>query len=143
MAVVITRAGRSASRVSCAAASLLLVAVMVAGCDTSVVNPTRKPEASGMPLPTLVVWPMPTNPTCGGVVLGPPPFTLEGSPTDGVYGLLGSGHRVPVLWPPGYRALFTPTLVVVDPSGNIVARAGLRIDIDHPIGSVRALAQMP
>jgi hypothetical protein len=34
------------------------------------------------------------------------------------------GGRIDVIWPPGYRARFTPNLEVLDGSGVIVIRAG-------------------
>jgi hypothetical protein len=34
------------------------------------------------------------------------------------------GHRENLLWPPGFRARFTPTLEVLDPFGRVYAREG-------------------
>jgi hypothetical protein len=45
-----------------------------------------------------------------------------------VYLELGTGHRIPTFWPPGYRAVFTPILVVFDPSGREVARGGVDLE---------------
>ena len=85
--------------------------------------------AGGVALPTLSVWPLPSNATCGGVGLGPPPFTLEGSAADGVYGLLGSGTRVPTQWPPGYFATFSPSLAIHAPDGSVIAHGGDSLDV--------------
>jgi hypothetical protein len=77
-----------------------------------------------MPLPRLVLWPLPSNAACARVEMGPTPFTLEGSPSAGVYGLLASGRRVRTEWPPGYFATFDPSLAIHAPDGSIIAMAG-------------------
>jgi len=115
---------------------LFVVALSTVAC---VAAPTRSPTPTqpvGLALATFAVWPLPSNSACAGVGLGPLPFTLEGSPSEGVYGLLGSGKKIQTIWPPGYIAQFTPLLVVLDPNGRVVARAGLNLDIDEPLGLV-------
>ncbi len=54
------------------------------------------------------------------------PFTLEGDPAASppVWGVDRFGRRFDIIWPPGFRARFTPKLEILDPSGAVVARAG-------------------
>jgi len=114
---------------------LVALSCLVAGCysgahSTPSVTPTASASpVPGLPLPTLPVWPLPSNSACGGVGLGPDPFTLEGSPSDGVYGRLGSGYRIPTQWPPGYFATFEPKLAVHAPDGSVIAHAGDSLDV--------------
>jgi hypothetical protein len=103
--------------------------VLLAGCQTTTPTPSVGPTLTGLALPTLSVWPLPSNATCSGVGLGPPPFTLEGSLADGVYGRLASGKRIPTQWPPGYFATFDPDLAVHAPNGSVIARAGDSLDV--------------
>jgi hypothetical protein len=76
------------------------------------------------------IVPLPTGPALGGMrqraaLLG----TLEGGETGPdrwcVWMRSPGGHRVPVVWPPGFRARLDP-LEVLDPGGQVVARAGQR-----------------
>ena len=46
-----------------------------------------------------------------------------------------SGERFELVWPPGYRARFTPGLVILDASGTEVARDG-----DHITGGCNSVA---
>lgn len=110
-------------------AGLACVALLVAACQTAPATPSVRPTTTGLALPTLPGWPLPSNATCGGVALGPTPFTLEGSPADGVYGLLASGQRIPTEWPPGYVATFDPELAIHAPDGSVIARAGDSLDV--------------
>lgn len=75
------------------------------------------------PLPTLASY----NGGCRGVGLD---ATLAGSRTDPhVAWLVGaSGRRQEIIWPPGFRALFDPNLAVLDADGEVVYRAGDRIE---------------
>jgi hypothetical protein len=51
--------------------------------------------------------------------------TLAGDPNDPrVAWLEGFGNRGEVVWPPGYKARFTPNLEVLDAAGNVVHREG-------------------
>lgn len=64
---------------------------------------------------------------CAGVAFVGYPVVVHGSRDDPaltwiVFG--NDGHRENLLWPPGYRARFTPSLVVLDPTGKTVAREG-------------------
>jgi hypothetical protein len=88
----------------------------LAGC--SAVN------GAAVALPTLA------PPPSGQTVLCPAalhtPFTLEGDPaaTPAVWGIDAAGLRFDIRWPEGFTARFTPTLEVLDPAGNVVARGG-------------------
>lgn len=108
---------------------LACVGVLMAGCQTTASASPVGPTMTGLALPTLSVWPLPSNAACGGVGLGPTPFTLEGSPADGVYGLLASGKRIPTQWPPGYFATFDPELAIHAPDGSVIAGAGDSLDV--------------
>lgn len=105
--------------------ALTCLAVLVAACQPAT-------PSTGLALPTLAGWPLPSDEVCDMVGLGPRPFTLEGSLADGVYGLNGDGERIPTQWPPGYVATFTPALAVHAPDGTIVAKAG-----DDLYGAIR------
>ena len=68
---------------------------------------------------------------CGGVGLD---AVVAGDPTDPRLVWLvnqspgsGSGSRVDVVWPTGYRARFSPSLVVLDASDTVRIRAGDRV----------------
>lgn len=51
--------------------------------------------------------------------------TLHGDPTyPGITWLEADGSRLDVYWPPGYRARFTPDLIVIDDHGTVVLREG-------------------
>lgn len=86
--------------------------------------------ADGIALPGTAPWPTPpaTPPPCAGVGLD---AILHGDATDpGVTWLRDrtGGGRIEVTWPVGFRARFTPSLVVVDPAGRVVHREGDTID---------------
>jgi hypothetical protein len=89
------------------------LALLVAACVT---RPT-------LPLPTLASY----NGGCRGVGLE---ATLAGSRTDPrVAWLLGAGgSRQEIIWPPGFTARFDPNLAVLDADGEVVYRAGDRIE---------------
>jgi hypothetical protein len=59
------------------------------------------------------------------------PFTLEGdaSKSPPVWGVDGAGATFAIFWPPGFTARFGPALEVLDPSGRVVARAGVVRDL--------------
>jgi len=109
-------------------AALALVA-MLAGCAAAG-NPTP-PFATLAPgevaLPEYLAEVGGAPQACAGVAFVGYPVVVHGSRDDPaltwiVFG--NDGHRENLLWPPGYRARFTPTLVVVDPRGHVVAREG-------------------
>lgn len=54
------------------------------------------------------------------------PFTLAGDPSKSppAWGIEPDGRRFEIVWPPGFRARFTPDLEIVDPNGSLIARAG-------------------
>jgi len=97
-------------------------------------SPIPTSPVAGSPLPTLAGWPLGSNSVCVGEEIGPAPLKLEGSADEGVYVLLANGVRIPTFWPPGYTVVYAPTLLIFDPLGQIVARAGLDLAIDNPTG---------
>ncbi len=103
---------------------VVALAVLLAAC-------AAQPSPS---LPTLVSY----NGACRGIGLHD--TILAGSATDPrVAWLVGPGGRREIIWPPGFRARFSPDLEVLDASGTVVFRAGDQIDggctagpNDHP-----------
>jgi hypothetical protein len=69
--------------------------------------------------------PLAENPNaCRGVGIE---ATLAGSPTDNRVTWLvraENGNETPLVWPPGWKARFTPSLEVMDPSGIVRFRQG-------------------
>lgn len=56
--------------------------------------------------------------------------TLTGSPMDTRITWLvraESGNEAPLVWPPGWKARFTPSLEVMDPAGIVRFRQGDRV----------------
>jgi len=105
---------------------LLVAALAMASCTSASASFTPSGTTPpGMPLPAMSWWPPPTGvvAACGGVGMGPV-LTLQGSPADGVYGLLNGTKRIPILWPPGYRVVFDPSMRVLDPTGKVAADVG-------------------
>ena len=125
-----------------------LVAIACTSAPTASPAGTTAPVATlleGVALPTLAVWPLPANWACGGVGLEGT-VTLEGSPGEGVYGLwtrtppaAGTPYppqRVPITWPPGYRAVFGPTMTIQDSQGEVVASAGTDLQEQSRLGDL-------
>ena len=58
------------------------------------------------------------------------PFTLTGDShaTPSVWGIDNTGRRFDIVWPYGFHARFDPALEVLDPTGRVVAKAGLVSD---------------
>jgi len=84
----------------------------------------RNPGSGRAPADDVVVAAAKRSPcACGGVGMGPV-LTLQGSEADGVYGLLNNTQHIPIKWPPGYRAVFEPSLMVLAPNGTPVAKLG-------------------
>jgi len=123
----------------------LLAAIAIASCSTTA--PTATPNAvtssiaplSGDELPLLTEAPGLVGEGCGGVGFN---ATLAGSVSDPrlvwlvAHGLGSSSAsgRVDVVWPPGYRVRFSPTLEVLDGSDTVQLRGG------DPVGGACALA---
>jgi hypothetical protein len=61
------------------------------------------------------------DPSCGLVEVTP--LVLDGTVADGVATVTANG-RLPIAWPPGFSATFTPSLVVLSPDGSPFARQG-------------------
>ena len=87
----------------------VLLGAVVLGCVT----------ASGIPLP---VAGFPNN--CRGVGLDG--ATLAGSALDPsvTWVVMANGTRIDLVWPPGYRARFTPDLEVLNATNEVVFRQG-------------------
>ena len=95
-----------------------LIAVLVAGACS--------PQPTGSPEPILYALPSTppsyqADPICGGVDVKP--LVLEGRVTDDVAVVKANG-TIPIKWPPGYWAVFTPSLVIRAPDGAILAAEG-------------------
>lgn len=113
-------------------AGLLLLA-FVAGCSGA---PGESASRVPTPLPTLAPGEIPL-PTFLEEVDGQPQLCagswyegdvrVHGSPDDPALTWIvfaNDGHRENLLWPPGYRARFTPMLEVLDPFGRVYSREG-------------------
>lgn len=81
-----------------------------------------------LPEPSPFDVPPGTKVACGGIGID---ATLHGSASDPHLAWLVNdlGTRIEVVWPPGYRARFAPTLEVLDESDEVVLREG-----DHITG---------
>jgi hypothetical protein len=108
------------------------VILALGACLSGCAGGATSPPPVGMALPTLPVWPLPSNSTCGGV--GTTSLILMGTEADGVYAQTATGAKVPVLWPPGYTAVFSTGLEIRDPEGRVVARGGLDLEKSGPTG---------
>jgi hypothetical protein len=109
-------------------AALVLVAVL-SGCAAaeSPTPPLATLAPGEVALPEYLAEVGGAPQLCAGVAFVGYSVVVHGSPDDPaltwiVFG--NDGHRENLLWPPGYRARFTPSLVVLDPTGQIVAREG-------------------
>ena len=115
-----------------AVAGVVLLLAAACGAQTpSGIATSSAPDPRGILLPaSSVAWPPPpaTPPACAGVGLD---AVLHGDPGDSSIAWLvdrSQGERIEVRWPPGFRARFSPALVVIDISGQEVAREGDAID---------------
>jgi hypothetical protein len=106
----------------------------LAACSGQVA-PTPSPVPGSVPLPTY--RPIATDPALTYVcpngrfipsVIG----TLRGDPADprGVWLESPTGHRIDVVWPPGFAVRFQPAAAVYDGKRTNVARAGNRMEIN-------------
>ena len=98
--------------------AIALIAVFVAGACS--------PQPTGSPEP--IVYSLPTtppsyqaDPVCAGVDVEP--LVLEGRLTDDVAVVQANG-TIPIKWPPGYGAVFTPSLAIRAPDGALIAKEG-------------------
>jgi hypothetical protein len=92
-------------------AALIVALVVLAGCAT-----TR-------PLPTVAT----DNGGCRGVGLD---AHIAGNASDPrLVWLVGAqGRRIDVIWPPGFTAVFSPKVEVLDAGGGVVYRQGDPVD---------------
>lgn len=104
-------------------AGLLLLAALT-GCASGPL-PTLAPGEIALPTFQAEMNGRPVG--CGGIGYNPGDAVIHGSPDDPALAWIvfgWDGHRENLLWPPGYRARFTPWLEVLDPNGRVVAREG-------------------
>ena len=124
-------------RVLAANLAALLVSAAAAGCAAVTTDgppPSATPAGAvrTYPLPT-PAWPVASPEICAGVGLvgtDGKGLVLHGDPADPALTWLtntdGSGRKN-VVWSPGARARFNPGLEVLDASGAVIAREGMRI----------------
>jgi hypothetical protein len=100
----------------------LLGALLVSGCGTlsaliEIAHPTEVALKTGP-------RPQPGDMCLAGLY---PAFIVHGDAAlqPPVWGVrIDTGERVGVIWPFGTRAIFSPSLVVLDQGGNVIAREG-------------------
>lgn len=69
-------------------------------------------------------------------------WTLAGDPSDAHVAWLESGQvRRDVLWPPGFRAVFDPTMRIFDRTGRQIVEAGAGIAGGCSVGDFLYLVQ--
>ncbi|HXR27806.1 MAG TPA: hypothetical protein VN771_08065 [Candidatus Baltobacteraceae bacterium] len=110
-------------------AALLGLSACAAPISPSAVTPSSSaaPLASGeiaLPTESPVSLPSGAIEVCGGVGIS---AVLRGNVADPRVAWLVDndlGTRIDVVWPPGYRAKFTPNLEVLDENGVVLLRAG-------------------
>jgi hypothetical protein len=106
----------------------VLVVALLAGCAAGSPTPPLATLGPGeVALPEYLAEVGGAPQLCAGVAWVGFSVVVHGSRDDPaltwiVFG--NDGHRENLLWPPGYRARFTPSLVVLDPTGQAVAREG-------------------
>lgn len=121
--VAIARPDGSRSRLIRGAALAAIAATSLMSCESAYAPPQVPTLSNGKPV------------LCAGGSYAER-VELHGSPNDLALTWLmfsSDGHRLNVVWPPGYRARFAPTLAVLDPSGNIVAVEGQRVEGGCPM----------
>jgi hypothetical protein len=92
---------------------LVVASLFVLSCTN------RGAQPSSVPLPTL------DSPLVGCADVALVDATLQGDPADSRVAWLTAGaNRIDVVWPPGYRAIFSPRLEVLDASAHVVLRVG-------------------
>lgn len=99
----------------------LLVSMLLLGCSggggAMVAVPTTRPVPSGQTI------------LCSAAQLIPFTLTGDARTTPSVWGIRSiDGSRFEIVWPYGFHARFDPTLEVLDPTGQVVAKAGLVSD---------------
>lgn len=106
-------------------AAISVVALIVAACASPSPSVPVSPSAPpALALPTVGSF----LGACAGI--GLVDATLNGDPADPRIAWLDRrGYsRKDIVFPPGFTARFAPSLEVLDAAGNVVARAGDRID---------------
>jgi hypothetical protein len=103
------------------AALVATLALVVAACGPETLSlPTEERTAEQL--------------SCAGIGLD---ATLAGDASDPRRAWLvqaGSGDRIDVVWPAGYRARFAPAIEVVDAGGNVVMTEGDQVTTACVIG---------
>ena len=97
---------------------VFLYTFLVAACGA------LQPGPSALPLPT-----DPYHSTACGGIGGGGFMILMGAPSDPhlTWEVGPDGGRQDIVWPPGYRARFDPSLEVLNPAGAVVFRQGDQI----------------
>jgi hypothetical protein len=99
---------------------LLVVASVLFGSCGVTTNSSGSPAADRYQLPQApAAWLR--DPSCGLVDVTP--LVLNGKLVDGIATVTANG-TIPIAWPSGFSAIFTPPLVVLGNDGNPFARQG-------------------
>ena len=108
-------------RARAVSASVVALALVVAACGPETLSlPTEERTAEQL--------------SCAGIGLD---ATLAGDASDPRRAWLvqaGSGDRIDIVWPTGYRARFAPEIEVVDAGGNVVMTGGDQVTTACVIG---------
>lgn len=96
---------------------LMLLGTLLAACSA---QPTQSPEPTVYPLPTTPAS-YQADPICPGVEVKP--LVLDGRITNGAAQVTANG-TIPIKWPPGFGAVFSPSLAIRAPNGTILATKG-------------------
>jgi len=104
----------------------LLACATLSGCAVSATARQSTTDVASQVIPSPVGVALPTvapNSVCGGTLVGKP-IILRATSDGNVVGEV-SGVQIPVLWPPGFRAVLAPSFAgVYDSSGRLFATPG-------------------
>jgi hypothetical protein len=102
---------------------VFLIAIVAAGCLAS--PPTESAESTGAVRFALPAHTPIPDVACAAPALQPP-LRLHGNPSaiPPVWLTLSDQRHIPIVWPEGYYATFTPALEVHAPDGTAIAREG-------------------
>jgi hypothetical protein len=107
------------------AAIVMIVVAFAAGCASERPSDSERPSGG----PTIIGLRTTSADECSGVGQS---GVLHGDSSDPEVvweePLVGPGPRTNVIWPTGYRAVFDPTLAILDEQGRPVLREGDYVD---------------